>query len=186
MDRKIWEKTLRAQFWSFDVIFSIVIFTISITLLAFTWYNVNNQLSLGLGSGSIIAQLQTHALAQNLLSPGSPYGWTGIVDPANTATWNNVSIGLGVAPASSNLSARKLYTFIAMADNNYQSTKQLVGVGYDYYITIVGSGLNITVGQNPSQNNALSVYVERRSTFINGNPVIMTVMVWTNTPLAIS
>ena len=39
-------KNMKMQFWSFDVIFAIVIFSVAITILAFTWYDINNQLSL--------------------------------------------------------------------------------------------------------------------------------------------
>lgn len=179
-------QVLKAQFWSIDVIFAVIIFSIALTILGFTWYNVNNQLALAYGSGAIIAQLQVHTLAQNLLSPGSPPGWIGMVNTTNTVTWANVSIGLSQAPSSSNISISKLYTFISMSNNNYQATKQELGVGYDYYITIVGGQFNITAGSNPATNGALTVYVERRNAILSGTPVTLTVIVWTNTPLAIS
>ena len=178
-------KNLRAQFWSFDMVFAIVIFSVAITVLAYTWYSVNNQLSLAYGSGSVIAQLQTHALAQSLMSTGYPNDWMSAVNTTNTLTWTNVSIGLASAPGSTNMSIRKVYTLLAMSNYNYQATKQELGVGYDYYITIVGSGLNMTLGENPATNGALSVYVDKRSALLAGIPVTLTVYVWTNTPLAV-
>ncbi len=176
----------KAQFWSFDVVFAIIIFSIAITILAFTWYSINNQLALGYGSGSVIAQLQAHELAQELLSPGSPAGWQSMVNTTNTNTWANVSIGLSLAPGSSNLSVSKLYALSSMAGYNYQATKQPLGVAYDYYIIISGGAINMTIGSNPSANGALSVYVEKRNAFLGGTPVTMTIMVWTNQPLAVS
>jgi hypothetical protein len=179
-------KRFKAQFWSFDVIFAMVIFTIALTILGFTWYSVNNELALSYGSGAILAQLETHTLAQNIMSTGYPTSWFSVVNTSNTFTWSNVSIGLSLAPSSSNLSINKIYALSAMSSNNYQATKQDLGVGYDYYVTIVGGSYNISIGRNPSTNKALTVYVERRSALLQGTPVIVQAIVWTNTSLAIS
>ena len=179
-------RNMKAQFWSFDVVFAIIIFSIAITILAFTWYNINNQLALGYGSGSVLAQLQAHELAQMLMSPGSPSSWQSGVNTTNTATWANVSVGLSSAPGSENLSTSKLYALSSMAGYNYQATKQSLGVAYDYYIIIAGGAINMTIGSNPSANGALSVYVEKRNAFLDGTPVTITVLVWTNQPLAVS
>lgn len=184
--KKLIGKNFRAQFWSFDVIFAIVIFTIALTILGFTWYSVNNQLSLSYGGGTEIAQLQTHALAQEMLSTGYPTSWYSMVNTTNTLTWSNVSIGLAMAPSSSNLSISKIYAFSAMTSNNYQATKQELGIGYDYYITIVGGPYNITIGRNPNTYGALTVYVQRSSAILRGTPVVVETLVWTNSSLAIS
>lgn len=176
----------KAQFWSIDVIFAIVIFAVAITILSFTWFNVNTQLSVAVGSGAVIAQLQAHTLADNIFSTGTPSSWQSVVNTTNASTWKNVSIGLGSAPGSTNISAGKLYTFIAMANYNYQATKQKLGVGYEYEIIINGSAINIKIGRNPLTNGAQSTFVERRSAFIGGNPVNIEVLVWTNSTLAVS
>lgn len=182
----VYRKEFKAQFWSFDVIFAMVIFTIALTILGFTWYSVNNQLSLTYGTGSILAQLQTHTLAQNIMSTGYPTSWFSIVNTTNTLTWSNVSIGLALAPTSSNLSMSKIYALSAMSSNSYQATKQELGVGYDYYVTIVGGSYNISIGRNPATNKALTVYVERRSALLQGTPVVVQSIIWTNTSLAIT
>lgn len=179
-------KNVKGQFWSIDVIFAIVIFAVAMTILAFTWYNVNNQLSLSVGSGAIIAQLQAHTLATTLFSTGSPASWQGIVNTSNTSTWKGVSIGLASSAGDTNLSTGKIYTFLAMASQNYQATKQKLGVGYDYYIIIKGGSINLAIGKNPAPNHALSVFVEKRSAFMGGNPVNVAVLVWTNSTLATS
>ncbi|MCW6159864.1 MAG: hypothetical protein LVQ95_02130 [Candidatus Micrarchaeales archaeon] len=176
----------KGQFWSIDVIFAIVIFTVAITILSFTWYNVNTQLSVAIGGGSIIAQLQAHMLADNIFSTGTPPSWQSVVNTTNTSTWKNISIGLGSAPGSTNISTSKLYTFVAMASYNYQATKQKLGVGYEYEIIINGSAINITIGRNPNANGALTTFVEKRSAFLGGNPVNVEVLVWTNSTLAVS
>jgi len=115
-----------------------------------------------------------------------PTSWQSIVNTTDINTWKNVSIGLGSAPASTNISTSKLYTFIAMANYNYQATKQKLGIGYDYEIIINGSTVNITIGRDPSQYGALSVFVEKRSAFLGGTPVNIEVLVWTNSTLAVS
>ncbi|MCL5093008.1 MAG: hypothetical protein M1128_00895, partial [Candidatus Marsarchaeota archaeon] len=60
------KKNFKAQFWSFDVIFAIVIFTISLTILAYTWFNINNELALAYGNGGTIMELQAQTLAHTL------------------------------------------------------------------------------------------------------------------------
>jgi hypothetical protein len=184
-------KCFKAQFWSFDVVFALVIFSTALTVLTYTWYNLNNQLSLAYGGGDSILQLQVKSLASSIMSTGAPANWQSIVNTVNTVTWSNVSIGLASAPLSSNLSSSKLYTMLSMANYNYQATKQPLGLAFDYYITItsnptVGAGLNISIGKNPTVNGALTTYVERRSAFLNGVPVSIRIMAWTNTTLATS
>ncbi len=182
----LFKKTFKAQFWSFDVIFAMIIFILALTILGFTWYSVNNQLSLGYSGGGIVAQLQAHSLAQNLLAPGYPTNWQSIINFSNPSTWVNMSMGLGAGPSGTNLSSNKLYALMAMSNSNYPATKFGLGVTYDYYITIYGSGIDINIGRNPNAYGALSSYVEKRSAFLDGAPVTLQVVVWTNTTLAIS
>ncbi|MCL5430072.1 MAG: hypothetical protein M1504_01175 [Candidatus Marsarchaeota archaeon] len=176
----------KAQFWSFDVIFAIVIFSIAITIVGVAWYNINNQLSLSYGNGATIMELQAKSLIQGLFSVGSPSDWQAAVNTTNTLTWYNVSAGFASEPLSSNLSMGKIYTLMAISNYNYQQSKMALGIGYDYYITINGGIFNITMGKNPALNGAVTVYVEKRSAFINGEPVKVTAMVWTNQPSAVS
>lgn len=179
-------KNFKAQFWSFDVIFAMVIFILALTILGFTWYNVNNQLALGYSGSTAIAQLQAHSLAQNLLSMGSPANWQSMVNTTNALTWSNISVGLGMSASGTNISTKKLYTFMSMANQNYQATKFELGISYEYYISIYGGMININIGRNPANYHSLTNYVERRSAFVAGVPVIMQVVLWTNTTLAIS
>lgn len=181
---------MRAQFWSFDVIFAVIIFSFAITVLALTWFNISNQLSLGYSNGSGIMQQQLQRLSQNLDSGGTPTDWENLVNVTKVNTWNGMTVGFTVFSKSS-LSSAKVYAFMSMSDYNYQATKELLGVGFDYYITItsnpaVGSGINITMGRNPEDYGALTTYVATRTGHMNGIPITETVMLWTNTTLATS
>ena len=182
---------LKAQFWSFDVIFAVVIFTTAVTILAFTWFNINNQLSIGYGNGATIMQIQAKSFAQTILTPGYPTNWQSYIDTSNSMTWGGISIGIGASQGTSNLSTSKIYALASMVNSNYQATKQYLGIAFDYYITIksnsnLGAGMNISMGKDPSANKALTVYVERRSAFVNGIPASITILVWTNTALSTS
>lgn len=184
-------KGFKAQFWSFDVIFSIIIFSVAITILTFTWFNLSSQLSVSASSGSSIMQLQTQALAQALLTPGVPANWQSTINTSNSSSWPNISVGLTAGQGTFNISSSKLYTLMAMANNNYQSSKLPLGVAYDYYINIKssqsnGAGINVSMGKNPLDNKAVTVYVQRRSSFVNGLPATITVMLWTGTQGATS
>ena len=182
---------MKAQFWSFDVIFAVVIFSTAITIMAFTWFNINNQLSLSYSNGASIMQLQLQSLSQSLLSPGSPSSWQSTVNTTNVSTWSGVSAGLGSGQGSVMLSSPKVYALMSMANYNYQESKQVLGTGFDYYITIksnpaTGSGINVVIGRSPYSNGAKTVYVQYKSAIINGMPVTMQVILWTNTTLVTS
>jgi hypothetical protein len=185
-------RILKAQFWSFDVIFAVIIFSFAITILAFTWFNISNQLSISSGNGTGIMQLQLQSLVQNLLTPGVPSNWQSTINTTNPSTWSSVSIGLASAQGSYLLSSNKVYALMSIANGkNYQMTKQMLGVGFDYYITIksnsdLGSGIDINIGRNPSDNGALTVYVDKAYANMNGIPVTIQVALWTNTTLATS
>ncbi|MGC8495855.1 MAG: hypothetical protein ACP5MX_01450 [Candidatus Micrarchaeia archaeon] len=180
---------MKAQFWSFDVIFAVVIFSIAITILAFTWYNINNQLALAYGDSATIMQLQAESLADTLMSQGNPPNWYSIINTTNVNTWNDTSVGIGEGNGNG-ISSARLYALMSMASNNYQATKQALGIGFDYYIRInstenSGANINIGIGSNPATGHALTVYVEKRSSILDGTPVQVTIDLWTNTSLGL-
>lgn len=181
----------KGQFWSFDVIFAVVIFSFAITILAFTWYGISSQLALGYSNGAGVMQQQLQGLSQGLLSPGVPAYWQGTIDTTNALTWSSVYAGLGSGQGGAVLSQAKVYALLSMSNTNYQATKQVLGIGYDYYITItssprIGNGINISIGSSPFNKGALTIYVANRNAVMNGVPVNMRLMLWTNRTLAVS
>lgn len=183
MRRHDFMKNMKLQFWSFDIIFAVVVFTVTLTVISFVWFDITNQLSLSYGGSSTIMQIQTQTLAYTLLSPGSPSYWEGTVNTTNSSTWNNISVGLG---SGKGLSMKKIYTLMAMSNNNYQATKQALGIGYDYYIKIYNNNINITIGSNPITNNGYTVYVIRKVSSINGVPVTVEIVLWTGTAFGVA
>lgn len=182
---------IRAQFWSFDLIFAVVIFSVGLTVLGFTWYSVSSQLALSYGSGSSVFQLRSDSFTQSVLSQGSPSTWYSIVNTTNTLTWRNITIGISASQNSTALSAAKIDALESMASYNYTATKQPLDAPYEYFIVITSStyysnGINITVGENPIGKKAVTVNVETRSGVLNGVPVTVTVELWTNQPVATS
>lgn len=179
---------MRAQFWSFDLIFSIVIFSVALAVLAYTWFVINNQLSLNYSGASTIMSLQVQGLAGTLLSTGSPYDWQSYVNMSDSSSWHDLGIGLALAPGSSNLSVGKLYAMAAMANRNttdYLALGSALGVGYDYYIQVRGAGYNVTMGRDPLTGNALTTQVVNEGATIGGTPVVVRVVLWTNKPLVV-
>lgn len=180
---------MKAQFWSFDVIFAIVIFGVAITLLAFVWTGINSQFALTYGFGIVNIQAQLQSLQARIISPGGPANWNYIVNTTNTLTWSNLSIGLGTGNGTS-LSVDKAMTFMAMANHNmtaYQATKPLLGIGYDYYITIYYLG-NVTMplGLSPVGLGPTAIQVATQSATMGGVPVQMQIIVWTNKSFGVS
>lgn len=168
----------RGQFWSFDAVFAIIIFMSAITIIAIAWLNISNQLSLTTAGSAYIMQLQAQQVAQNMLSAGSPTNWQAIVSPNSTGTWTGIGVGLASSPGSANLVPSKLYALQSMVNYNYTDAAQAIGTSYDYYITITGSTMNITMGKNPVTNGAVTTFLGKRDAQINGVPVQIEVFVW--------
>ncbi len=179
------ERGMRGQFWSFDVIFAIIIFSVVLIIITFSWNTISTQISLSYGNNAELMQIQSASLARTLLLPGTPISWNTEVNTTNTITWSNLTIGLTNSAGDNNISSSKLYTFIAMSNYNYSDTKSALGIGYDYYITISNNEMNITIGENPDTNNALDVYSYRESGSLNRMPVEIDVMLWTSQRLAV-
>jgi hypothetical protein len=175
---------MRGQIWSLDVIFALVIFSFTVTLLTLTWLSVSNQLAVSYAGSSGLMAMQARSFSDIIMSPGSPADWYEMINTTNKDTWGAVSPGI-TYPGNGSISQAKLLALVSMANSNYQATKPEFGLGYDYYIAI-HSGLqyqnyvNLSIGRNPASNNALTVYVDRESSMINGVPVVVEVMVWSN------
>jgi len=179
---------MRAQFWSVDVIFAITIFGTALVLLTFVWTSISNQYSLSYGMGSANLQAQLQSLQNRILGSGTPSNWNSAVDVSNPPTWANVSIGLGTGNGTA-LSQGKVMTFMAMSDYNsadYQATKPLLGVGYEYYIVIYGNNMTMSFGVPPFMNKATATQVAMQSATLNGMPVRVQIMVWTNKTFGVS
>ncbi|MDE1870796.1 MAG: hypothetical protein KGI06_00975 [Candidatus Micrarchaeota archaeon] len=178
----------KAQFWSFDVIFAMIIFSFAITVLAYTWFNLSSELAIGYGNGSGIMQLQLKSLSRSLLSEGYPGNWQSIENSTDSATWAGLSVGLANADGSYSLSPDKVYALASMSNSNYEATKEALGTGFDYYIRISGdpqaSGMNISIGRNPLGGAPLTEYVSREYATMSGAPVSVTIILWTNTTIA--
>lgn len=179
---------MRAQFWSFDVIFAMIIFSSALLIITFVWISVSNQFSLAYGMGLQTMQAQLQSLQGRVLTAGVPPNWNTFVNVTNTMTWTNVSVGLGTGSGSS-LSLNKIMTLMSMTSYNtttYQATKTLLGVGYDYYIVINGTNSTMTMGLPPYQFNPYAIQVARQSAILNGMPVRIQVIVWTNKSFGVS
>ncbi len=178
---------MKSQFWSFDIIFAMVIFVFTIIILSYVWYNIGNQLTLASGFDAVIIQTQLQSLNARITSPGSPVDWESTVTATNSLTWGNVSIGLGTGQAN-NLAYWKIGTLESMSNSNYQATKALLGISYDYYITLSSPNYQIAIGRNPvnSATKTTSIQVATKSVFINGVPANMKIILWTNTTFGVS
>jgi hypothetical protein len=180
------KKGFRAQFWSFDVLFAIVIFMAAITILALAWFNISNELALSNGGASYIMQLQSQAVAQNLVSAGSPADWQSIINPSSPATWGSIGAGLATLQGSQTLSPAKVYALQSMVNYNYSDAGPVLGTTYNYYIIINSSSFNITMGRNPTTNNAVTTFLNKKSAFINGVAAQITVFIWSGSVSSVS
>jgi hypothetical protein len=174
---------MRGQIWSMDLIFAVVIFSFTITILGVAWLHTSNGLSSTYGNSQGLIFIQAGAMSDTLLSAGTPTDWQSAVSTTNSLTWIGISPGIEAVSGQPQISAPKLYALMAMAATNYTATKPLFGIGNDYYIIIgsPGAGVaNITIGRNPLASNASTIYINKRSAVLDGNPVWVQVMIWSN------
>lgn len=175
---------MKAQFWSFDIIFAIVIFIFAVVLLTYVWINISGEFAIS--SGQNIAQLESElqTIGTQLISQGSPTNWYTKVNLGSPYSWSNVSIGLGNGTEGA-LSIGKISTLENMSLTDYQETKPSLGIAYDYYITINGTDINIAIGHNPAITNVTAVQVLTEPVVVNGRPAEMQIELWSNSTLGI-
>ena len=178
---------MKVQFWSIDMIFAIVIFTGALILLSIAWSSINVQFSASYGYGIGMMQAQLNNLLQKLQTPGSPNNWDLQVSVNEISTWSNLSVGLASASGNGEISINKVMALLAMSNNNYQESKQNLGVGFDYYITIYSQGqYNVSIGENPMNLNATAIQTATVPIILNnGQLANMRVIVWTNTTFGV-
>jgi len=177
---------MKAQFWSFDVIFAMVVFSSALFLLSFVWLGVSNQYATSYGMGTQIMQAQLQGLQVRILAQGTPTNWNSVVNVTKLSTWANISIGLG--SGTGQLSLSKISTLMAMSNYNattYQATKALLGVGYDYYVLINSTNIKLSLGLSPYNYNPYTIVVAKQSATLNGMPVTMQIILWTNKTLGV-
>jgi len=179
-------RAYRAQFWSFDALFAMIIFVAAITILSLAWFNISTELSLSSGSISYIMQLQSQAVAQNIVSAGSPQNWQSIVNLSAPITWERVGVGLASSQGSSSLSPAKLYALQSMVNSNYSTAGLELGTDFNYYITIDSSQFNVTMGMNPVTSNSVTTFLNRKSAYINGVPVEISVYIWSGSTSSVT
>ena len=180
---------MKLQFLSFDVIFAIVTFAFAVSMLAFVWYNINSELDLSSGTGVQNMQIELQSFSDKLLGSGYPNNWYAGITVSNTLTWSNMSIGLGGA-APGSISLAKVTAFESMASGNYLATKPMLGVEYDYYVTIRGSNFIIPIGRAPSPSpgsglNGVTVQSTTKAVEINGQSASMQIYIWTNSSFGV-
>lgn len=175
---------MKVQFWSFDLVFAIIIFILAMVVLTFVWVNINNEFSISFSSNVAHMQSQLVETSGQIMSSGYPFNWEHVVNTNNPPSWANISIGLGNGTYGG-LSFPKIRTLSFMSESDYQATKAPLGLAYDYYITITGSGMAYSIGINPSSENVTSVQVERFPAVLNGNPVTVQIQLWSNSTLGI-
>jgi len=175
---------MKAQFWSFDIIFAIIIFVFAVVILTLVWINISDEFAISYGTNLIRMQSQLQTLSVQLVSKGVPSNWNSVMNLSSSNSWENFSIGLSNGTADA-LSQQKVNAFYNMSLTNYQATKPPLGVAYDYYIVIKGNGINTTIGTTPTTTNVTSVQVTNVPAVLNGNPVQIKIQLWTNSTLGI-
>ena len=177
---------MKAQFWSLDVIFAIVIFMMTLLILSFAWFNITNQFSISYNYGVAALQLQLQNLEQTIFTTGSPSNWNNLVNVSNTMTWSDIRIGIGTGSGTASISQDKLAAAIAMSNYNYNESKSAFGVGFDYYITITNNATDIEFGHQPAPHSPYAIYSAEVPIQINKIPYKMQIMVWTNSSFGVS
>jgi hypothetical protein len=177
-------ETTKAQFWSFDLVFAVVIFVSTIVLLTYVWLSISGQFSIAYSGNTQQLQEQLQNLGTSIVSQGYPPNWNYIETNSIPSAWSNLSIGLGNGTSGA-LSLQKIDALEAMSANDYQETKAPLGISYDYYITITGGNINAAMGSSPFTTNVFSLQTLELPVVINGYPAQVQIYLWSNSTLTI-
>jgi hypothetical protein len=184
---------VKAQFWSFDVMFAMIIFVLTLLLLTFVWESISGELSIEYGGNLAHMQSQLQSLGSELLSTGTPPNWNTYINLNASNTWQNLSIGLGNGTASA-LSLAKINELTNMSQYDYQSSKTALGLAFDYYITFTCSsfsssscpgGATVSIGMDPAGLNATALQAVTLPVVVNGAAEQMQLVLWSNSTLSI-
>ncbi len=169
------------------MIFAIIIFSFTITILALSWLNINDQLSAAYTGSSGTLSLQAGSMISGILSQGYPHNWYSIVNTTNTLSWQNTYPGISNGHGA--ISDMKLAALESMVAYNYSAIKPLLGLGYEYYIEIYtpdNQSVNLTIGRSPFTNDATTIYVDKEPSILDGKSVIVETLLWTNESVGVT
>ena len=175
---------MKAQFWSFDILFAIIIFVFAMVILTYVWTNISGQFSLATSGNLQHLQSQLQSLSTSIYSQGQPADWNASVDVGSPSAWQNISVGLGNGTYGS-FSSNKITTLESLSSANYQDLKPALGIAYNYYITILNGGNTIGIGMNPAYMNATSVQSVTLPAVLNGNAIQVRIELWSNSSLGV-
>lgn len=156
----------RGQAWGLDVIIAVMIFITGIVV--FYLYVINFKTSEG---GEIEkAKFEARLLTESFLSEGDPAHWD-----ATTVT------KLGVL-SSEQINETKLTQFYAMTLGEYERTKRIAGLEYEYYITFsepltINATLVDGLGRAPPEE-AETTFKTTRFTSYKNQPITLEISVW--------
>ncbi|MGB9703784.1 MAG: hypothetical protein ACPLXS_03720 [Candidatus Micrarchaeales archaeon] len=173
---------MKLQFWSLDAIISLAIFLLALISLILIWQNVVSGLATSLGYSSDILLEQANLLTKRLMSQGYPSNWETIINPTLPNTWPLISIG--ISKDGKRIDQNKLLAFIAISSFNYSKSKQLLGVGFDYFIRINSKDISIQIGKNPLSFNAINIQKVSIPIIIANENGKMDVYVWSNSTIS--
>ncbi len=171
---------MKAQFWSFDIVFAIVIFFTALILLVLFWSSISNQYISSYHNPSYNIKLAESTLIYELFSQGEPSNWNLLINLSNPGLYNFTP---GLLNSKGSIDMNKLATLEAIANFNnsdYQLSKYLLHMPYDYFIEVKGSNLNITIGKNPFIYKAKYISSDIVPSEITNKSVNVIVYVWSN------
>ncbi len=176
---------MKAQFWSFDAVFGIILFIFGLIILTYAWITISNGYSSVTSNNAGSMQSELTKFNYLIFYPGTPSNWNSVINVSNATTWSGISAGFGKLSTPNELSESKLLSFLAMSNANYSLTKETLGISYDYYINISSKNFNLDIGKNPIPLSPTSINVVSEPVIINGYPAKLTLEVWTNTTFGI-
>jgi hypothetical protein len=137
-----------------DLMLSAAVFLILIVFAAGIWLQVNSSAQ----TNAVYQNLERKALLiSDLLveSQGVPNGWESNASAVQV---------IGLASTDHELDAEKVASFKAIADSNYETAKQILGIeGDDFYFKITDlNSAEIVSGGNMSAGTEQRIVIQRR------------------------
>ena len=156
----------RGQAWGIDVTLAAMIFVAGIVV--FYLYTINYKSGEGLEVEE--GRFEAGLVASSILSEGVP------------EDWNQSSVSKIGILTQGQINETKLARFYNLTSTDYERTKQLFGVRYDYFINlsaplVIEGSLREGIGKRPDENAENTLKLTRFTNYQN-KPVTIEVIAW--------
>ncbi|NMA44451.1 MAG: hypothetical protein GX950_01400 [Candidatus Diapherotrites archaeon] len=155
----------KGQFFSPDMIIAIFIFVVTISFFFISSENIYQQIAL-FEERKKIDEIAHSTMNFLIYSQGIPSNW-------EYASFEDINF-FGLASERNTLSKNKLSTFFSFFNQDYEKSKEKLGIGgFDFKLIVYDSQNNVIFSGGVAKENSKKVYYYDRVVLYDNSPVLL-------------